>query len=456
MPNLPGELTGDPSSCMASDQEILTPPADRDMMGTQYVRNHEARCRMQQHFAQKNMKDRILRAGRLRVRPERDYFRGQWVMLWRNMRQRQEGGSYRYRERWTGPGIVILHEGSTVWVVLRGRLFKCNPGHVRLATNPESLGAELLNLPELEALYGNIRGSGGPHVDMTGAPLLPEDDSTAEEGDDSATSATTATALLPVAISESQGHAEVNADIDGNRIRVLDDTEQGAASSNGGDAEMTASTSLGESNLVPTAGTTLADSNFDLSSAEGTRGLLALRESLSVEQRQAMARDDVPECVVPASLRRRLSGPVPYVEQSKTIAAEGDEPLPALIAEGEEGAAPVPDHNCDTDQESDCFTVYITMADGFMAAVTLSGRSAEVGSFSNMSSQERVAFAASDGKEWDAILSAGAVWILSPKERDEVRRSHPDRIITSRMIRRWKPGDSVDAPPVAKSRWCIR
>ena len=176
MPNLPGELTGDPSSCMASDQEILTPPADRDMMGDQHVRNHEARCQMQQHFAQNNMKDRILRAGRLRVRAEREYFRGQWVMLWRNMRQRQEGGSYRYRERWTGPGIVILHEGSTVWVVLRGRLFKCNPGHVRLATNPESLGAELLNLPELEALYGNIRGSSGPHVDMTGAPLSPEDD----------------------------------------------------------------------------------------------------------------------------------------------------------------------------------------------------------------------------------------------------------------------------------------
>ena len=82
MPNLLGELAGDPSSCMASDQEILNPPADRDMMGDQYVRNHEARCQMQQHFARKNMKDRILRAGRLRVRPEREYFRGQWVMLW--------------------------------------------------------------------------------------------------------------------------------------------------------------------------------------------------------------------------------------------------------------------------------------------------------------------------------------------------------------------------------------
>lgn len=302
----------------------------------------------------------------------------------------------------------------------------------------------------------NIRGSGGPHVDMTGAPLPPEDDNTVEEGVDSATSATTATALLPVAISESQGRTEDNGEADGNRTPVLDEAEQGATSSNEGDAEMTASTSPGESSLVPTAGTTVADSNVDLSSVEGTRGLLALRESLSVEQRQAMARDDVPECVASASLRRRLSGPVPYVELSITIAVEGDEHLPDLIEGEEEGAAPAPDHNRDIDQESDGFTVYITMSDGFMAAVTLSGRSAEVESFSKMSSQERVAFAASDEKEWDAILSAGAVRILPPKESDEVRRSHPDRIITSRMIRRWKPGDSVDAPPVAKSRWCIR
>ena len=165
------------------------------------------------------MEDRILRAGRMRARSGREYFRGQWVMLWRNLRQRQEGGSYRYRERWTGPGIVILHEGSTVWVVLRGRLFKCNPGHVRLATNPESLGAELLNLPELEALYGSIRGSSGPHVDMTGAPLPPEDDIKVEEGCESATSAAAGTALIQIAIPESQSHIEINGEADGNRLR---------------------------------------------------------------------------------------------------------------------------------------------------------------------------------------------------------------------------------------------
>ena len=126
--------------------------------------------------------------------------------------------------------------------------------------------------------------------------------------------------------------------------------------------------------------------------------MLASRESLSVEQRQAMARDDVPECVASASLRRRLSGPVPYVELSRTTAVEGDEPLPVLMEEGEGGAAPAPDDNRDSDQESDGFIVFITMSDGFMAAVTLSGRSAEAESFSKMSTQERVAFAASDEK----------------------------------------------------------
>ena len=117
-----------------------------------------------------------------------------------------------------------------------------------------------------------------------------------------------------------------------------------------------------------------------------------------MEQRQAMARDDVPACVASASLRRRLSGPVPYVELSRTIAAEDDEPLPALREEGEEDVAPAPDEDHASDQESEGLFVFITMSDGFMVAVTLSGRSAEVESFSNMSSQERMAFAASDEK----------------------------------------------------------
>ena len=132
---------------------------------------------------------------------------------------------------------------STVWVVVRGRLFKCNPSHIRLATNPESLGAELLNLHELEALYGNIRGSGGPHIDMIGAPLRPEEDLTVKEDDDGAAPSAAATASQPAATHVPHGPTETAEEVDGNRTPVLDEVEGAAASSIAGDAIMTGSTS---------------------------------------------------------------------------------------------------------------------------------------------------------------------------------------------------------------------
>ena len=71
---------------------------------------------------------------------------------------------------------------------------------------------------------------------------------------------------------------------------------------------------------------------------------------------------------------------------------------------------------------SSCFSVYNTLADGFMAGIIISGRSADVGSLSKMFLKDRVAFAMSDAKEWDATLGAGAVQIVSLQESDKVRR----------------------------------
>ena len=46
--------------------------------------------------------------------------------------------------RWVGPGLVAPQDGTTVWVSMRGRLWKCAREQIREATNHESLGAELL------------------------------------------------------------------------------------------------------------------------------------------------------------------------------------------------------------------------------------------------------------------------------------------------------------------------
>ena len=46
--------------------------------------------------------------------------------------------------RWVGAGLVTLQDGTTVWVSMRGRLWKCAREQIREATNHESLKAELL------------------------------------------------------------------------------------------------------------------------------------------------------------------------------------------------------------------------------------------------------------------------------------------------------------------------
>eukprot|EP00959_Pyramimonas_sp_CCMP1952_P330375 6917602-Pyramimonas_sp.AAC.1 len=52
-------------------------------------------------------------------------------------------------------------------------------------------------------------------------------------------------------------------------------------------------------------------------------------------------------------------------------------------------------------------------------------------------------------------MATGAVEIISPKKADAVRKAQPERIISSRMVRRWKPVEGTFANPDAKSRWCV-
>ena len=47
------------------------------------------------------------------------------------------------RARWTGPGVIVLQVGHTVYVSMRARLWKCNSDQLRAATHYESVGAAL-------------------------------------------------------------------------------------------------------------------------------------------------------------------------------------------------------------------------------------------------------------------------------------------------------------------------
>ena len=85
----------------------------------------------------------------------------------------------------------------------------------------------------------------------------------------------------------------------------------------------------------------------------------------------------------------------------------------------------------------------------------LASRGSEI-SLKKLSADEKAQFQAADEAEWDAITSTGAVKVKSLEESQLIRRRLPDRIVLSRLVRRWKPQEGTFAPPKAKSRWCVR
>ena len=98
-------------------------------------------------------RERLRSAGKAQLHRDRNFHRGQWVYVWRRdlrgARYRTGGPSL---SRWVGPGLVALQDGTTVWVSMRGRLWKCACEQIREATNHESLGAELLTHDHLRQL----------------------------------------------------------------------------------------------------------------------------------------------------------------------------------------------------------------------------------------------------------------------------------------------------------------
>ena len=69
--------------------------------------------------------------------------------------------------------------------------------------------------------------------------------------------------------------------------------------------------------------------------------------------------------------------------------------------------------------------------------------------------KERKMFDESDALEWEAILKTKAVRVIYGKEAQQMREKYPDRIVSSRMVRRKKPIAERLHGWKPKSRWCL-
>ena len=102
---------------------------------------------------------RITEALTHRAENSKSYSPGQWVYVWRRVKGKSKSHVFQ-RDRWVGPGAVVWHQGTTVRVAMRSRLWKCSSVQVRPATRAESLGAELLDDAHFRQLQDDLKHPG--------------------------------------------------------------------------------------------------------------------------------------------------------------------------------------------------------------------------------------------------------------------------------------------------------
>ena len=74
---------------------------------------------------------------------------------------------------------------------------------------------------------------------------------------------------------------------------------------------------------------------------------------------------------------------------------------------------------------------------------------------SQLDLETRGQISVSDVAEWESVLGSGAVRVVPPDQAQGIKRRWPDRILSSRMVRRLKPQEGLNARPRAKIRWCV-
>ena len=111
---------------------------------TDFQRSHELRMEAMRAFMDEEVCKGLSRAYDARSRPLRPVERGDLVyVIRRNVTTRRT-----WRE---GPGLVLMTQGASTWVIVRGELWRVNAENVRKATSEEQLGIEQVEkfLPDL-------------------------------------------------------------------------------------------------------------------------------------------------------------------------------------------------------------------------------------------------------------------------------------------------------------------
>ena len=468
LPRVPGELLSEDPGGLVPLSDAYRDPGGLDEAGAEFRRRNEIRERARQLAMQATSKEAIQRAVRSSMVPAHQWTPGQWVYCFR---RGKAGDMLHPTPRWVGPGLVVLNTRSVIWVAMRTRLWRCSPEQLRPAFPSEVLGRELASDPALgDLLRQVVSGSqtGAVDVSKEGPP---------DESD---------------------------------HLRPIDRDPDGVPLSSGAQATPTAPESrprpdevtpvppgiLPASQIAPAQEPPPGGENVDPAASSRPSRRSSIQEPAQ-EPEVAEALDPVPEEEMHPSYRfpeNEHSSAEPALDQreskvQRTAESErsavdarearneitgdasssflpdaGDSGAPAVRAPGtpirllldavtrgreapSRQAPSVPEESLDDD-----LCQWFSMDEQGKFSYVAS-RSDEV-NLKRLSDAEKKLFEQSDVLEWQAILKTKAVHVIRGREAELMRRRYPERVLSSRMVRRKKPQPG-EGNWKAKSRWCI-
>ena len=483
LPRVPDELLSDDHPGLCGLDDALQDPHGADEASREYRRRHEIRERARQAAMEQTSREAVHRAVKASTHQPQSWAPGQWVYVFRRGRPNQE---LHPRNRWVGPGVVLLANNRIVYVAMRTRLWRCAPEQLRPALPAEVLGRELATDPGIAELVRQVTSgikTGAVDVAREGSPP-PDDASTPIERVEGAGQVQLSEADAPERGMPSMAEPvqvpsapELVPAVPPGLVQSSSPPRPRAPSDPWPDAHSPRPVSRQITEEEPAAEPIVAGPPPGLETINED----AEEDSGIRERERKVARLSSPERVGGSSSSASTTGPMTRapgtpVDRLLSGVPRNRTPSPTRPVRPENRLTPVEELSRRTvrervdeferlrdrsprrrpDDEGDQALQFFgfTHLGGERHSLQLLAKRGDEISLKDLSQEEKTLFDKSDKVEWDAILGTKAVKILVGKEAQKMRELYPDRIVSSRMVRRKKPLPEMHKWK-AKSRWCL-
>ena len=490
MVRLPGELLADDELALQGCLDAHDDPLQVDEAAGEFRRRFKIRERARQLALQQDAKEAVKQSSKAAVHQDRHWAPGQWVYVYRRARANQE---LHLRDRWVGPGVIVLVNNNTIYVGVRSRLWRCAAEQVRPALPSEILGKELASDPGLATLLHQVvSGSRAGAVDVAreGPPpgqAVAAPVERAEEGvqmadpqvqppiidaDEVSRQAPQPVAPTPPGLHRAdthlpRGRQAIPSEHLGSRRSSVHEPASEPDITHTADHASPGLPPIPEhhegsptpvpeppSKILRTDDSHSAEGEVNApSSSSAPSSLPHPPPGLEGDESEVTRAPGTPVASLLRNVRRersprRPSGP--HLTPGEDLPAQGR--VQQQVEEFEENLFASEGWNGNFFNYQLGGQALSLSKEGqwtFMAK-----RNDEI-SLKSLALEEQKMFMESDQLEWDAIVKTGAVKIVTGREAERARQRYPDRILSSRMVRRKKPIGSDLGKWKAKSRWCL-